>query len=219
MRVLQVTTNVRHVARLVAIVALTILEDNDVSTIIPIKLTEDIVHVESPIVSIGRHLDWVLGLGEVLNQLLGHDNLGLEGLILLLELLLAGDVIDRLFNLLAHLRALLDPFSLGLEPLPLLFLALGLLIGLFAPLFLLKGLALLAQLLLILEIFGLLEQSGPLNLILLLQEPLFSLFLLLGKLSLFFLHGLTLESLPLDALLSLAGLPRLSLLLLLGDCT
>lgn len=87
--VLKITTNVSHVACLVTVVSLTILENNDVATVVSVELTQDIVHIERPVVSIRGHLDRVFWLLEVLDELLGHDNFSFKSLIFLLKLLLA----------------------------------------------------------------------------------------------------------------------------------
>jgi hypothetical protein len=115
------------------------------------------------------------------------------------------------------LSALFNPASFCLKPLALLFLALSLLFGLFAPFFLLEGLALLSQLLLILKFFGFFQQSGPLKFILLLQESLFGFPLLLCQISLFFLHCLTFKALSFNSIFSFSRLSLLSLIFLLGN--
>ena len=143
--VLQVTSDVCLVACLVTVVALTILEDNDVSTVIAIKLTEDVVDVEGAVVSIGRHLHGVSRLVEVLNQLLRHHNFSLQSFIFLLKLLLT----DR-FHILRHLSASLNATSLIFKLLALSFLSLGLLFGLLTALLGFELLSLLPQLLLVL---------------------------------------------------------------------
>ena len=56
---------------------MTVLEDNDVATLVAIKLTKDIVDVERAIVGVRWHLDRVSWLVEVLDQVLRHHNLRL----------------------------------------------------------------------------------------------------------------------------------------------
>lgn len=75
--VLEVTTNVSLLSSLVNVVALTILEDNDIASLITVKLSEDIVDVKSAGIGVGRHLHRVCRLVEVLDQVLRHDNLSL----------------------------------------------------------------------------------------------------------------------------------------------
>ena len=111
--ILQITSNVSRVASLIAIISLTILKNDDVSTVISVELTQDVVDVESPIVSIRWHLDWVLLLTKVLDQLLRHEDFGLKSLILFLELLLTEHILNSFLLFLAHLSATLDASSLG----------------------------------------------------------------------------------------------------------
>lgn len=68
-------------ASLVKIVAMAILKNDDVATIVSVKLSQDIVDVECSTVSIWRILDRVGLFVKVLNQLLGHHNFVLQLLI------------------------------------------------------------------------------------------------------------------------------------------
>ena len=147
---------------------------------------------------------------EVLDQLLGHDDLSFESLILFLKFLLC----DRLVR---HLGAILDSASLFLQTLSL-SLELGRLVkSSLLTLLLLECLTLLAKLLLLLELLSLLEQFGSLQVIFLGKKPILGLFLLSGKLSFLSLHCLTLKSLSLETLLHLTSLLRLSFLFPAGD--
>jgi len=67
LRVLQVTSDIRGMSSLVAIISLTILEYDDITTIISIQFAKDIVHVESSVVCVRRHLHWMLVFAKVLD--------------------------------------------------------------------------------------------------------------------------------------------------------
>lgn len=88
--VLEVTANVSLLASLVNVVALTILEHNNVATLIAVQLTQDVIDVEGAVVGVGRHLYGMSWLVKVLDQVLRHHNLSLEGLLFLLLLFLLG---------------------------------------------------------------------------------------------------------------------------------
>jgi len=85
---LEITANVSRLTSLITVVALTILKDNDVATVVSIKFTKDVIDVECTAFSIGRHFDGVGGLGKVLDQLLRHHNFSLKSFILFFKFLL-----------------------------------------------------------------------------------------------------------------------------------
>ena len=86
--VLQITSLVSRLASLVAEVALAVLEHDNVASVVPVQLSEYVVDIESSALSVGGHLDWVLGLVEVLQRILAHDDLSLLAIVFFLELLL-----------------------------------------------------------------------------------------------------------------------------------
>ena len=100
--VCQVTANVRWMASLVAIVAMTILENNNVTTIVSVKLSQDIIDVESSVISVRRNLDRVSLLVKVLNQLLRHHNFMFQLFIIFIRSLF------RLCNLIYNIVCTLD---------------------------------------------------------------------------------------------------------------
>ena len=210
--VLQVAPDICLVTCLVAIVPLTILEDYNVSTVIAVQFTKDVVDVEGAVIGIGWHLHRVSRLVKVLNQLLRHHNFSLQSLIFLFKLFLT----DR-FHFLRHLGASFYASSLILEFLAFSFLSLGLLFGLLATLLSLEFLSLFAQLLLVLELFSLLEQLGAHEFVLFHHELLLGLLLLASQFCLLLIHGFALEPFSLQALLQLTRLSCLTLLFFAGD--
>jgi hypothetical protein len=71
---LQVTTRVGGVALLVLIVTLTVLEHNDIALIITVKISKNIVDIESTVILVGRNLHNIL-LAKVLQQVIVlHDD-------------------------------------------------------------------------------------------------------------------------------------------------
>jgi len=89
-------------ASLVAIVAMTILENNNVTTIVSVKLSQDIIDVESSVISVRRNLDRVSLLVKVLNQLLRHHNFMFQLFIIFIRSLF------RLWNLIYNIVCTLD---------------------------------------------------------------------------------------------------------------
>ena len=190
---------------------MTVLEDNDVATLIAIKLTKNIIHVEGAIVGTGWHLDWVGWLSEVLDQVLRHHDLRFESLFFLARFLSNGDwrggtLLNSLFNrlnvLLAqhfvrHLR--LSVFALRCFPRPL-----GLLLG---------------NASLALKLLSLGKKLGSLELVLFFLEFGCSLGLSAFKILPLSLQTLAFKALTLDAFLGLAQLLQplgLSFLVLCG---
>ena len=172
--ILKITSDVGGVTSLVTAVTLVVLENNNVATIITVKLTQDVIDVESAMVSIWRHLDWMSRLVEVLDQLLRHNDLSFESLIVLFFLLLLTD------DFLGHLSSSLNTSGLLLKSSLFSFLSSCLLLSLLASLLLFKELSLLSESLLLLELLSLSENSGSLELILFSCESLFC-FLLLAS--------------------------------------
>ena len=70
LRVGQVASNVGRLAQFIDVIALIVLEDDDVSSIVPIELSQDVMHVERPIVSVRGHVNWMLLLFKVLNRVI-----------------------------------------------------------------------------------------------------------------------------------------------------
>ena len=68
-------------ACLVDILSSGILKDNDIATVVSVKLTEDIMYVEGPAIGVWRHLNWMVRLTEVLKRLSRHHDLCLKSLI------------------------------------------------------------------------------------------------------------------------------------------
>ena len=85
---MQITSLVSRLASLVAEVALAVLEHENVASVVPVQLSEYVVDIESSALSVGGHLDWVLGLVEVPQRILAHDDLSLLAIVFFLELLL-----------------------------------------------------------------------------------------------------------------------------------
>ena len=190
---------------------MTVLEDNDVATLVAIKLTEDIVDVERAMVSAGWHLDRVSWLVEVLDQVLRHHDLRLQSLFFLTRFLsnrdwrsgtLLNSILDGLDVLLAqhfvcHLRC--SVFTLSF---------LSRLLGL------LLGNASLA-----LKLLSLGEKLGSLELVLFFLEFGCSLGLSAFKILPLLLQTLAFKAFTLDAFLGLAQLLQplgLSFLVLCG---
>mmetsp|Transcript_13465 Transcript_13465/g.18429 ORF Transcript_13465/g.18429 Transcript_13465/m.18429 type:complete len:311 (-) Transcript_13465:4071-5003(-) len=94
--VLQVAAYIRRLPSLVDVVTLTILEDNDVATLIAIELAQDVVYVKGAMVGIRGHLHWVCWLVEVLDKVLRHDDFSLEGLLFFAQFLLTRQPIRHL---------------------------------------------------------------------------------------------------------------------------
>ena len=82
--VCQIATLVRRMACLVYIISFVILEDKDITTIVSVKLAENIINVEGPMISIRRHLNRMVRLAEILKRLCRHHDLCFEGLIFFL---------------------------------------------------------------------------------------------------------------------------------------
>ena len=80
-RILQITTHICRMTCLVDILSLCILKDNDIATIVSVKLTKNVMYVEGPIIGIWRHLDWMVRLTEILKWLSRHHNFCLKSLI------------------------------------------------------------------------------------------------------------------------------------------
>ena len=146
----EVTSDVCGMARLVPIVPLTILKDNDVASFVPIELSKNVVDVESSVVGIRWHFHWVGWLVEVLNQLLRHHNFSLKCLIFLFDILLRN-------NISRHLGSILDSSGLLFQPSSFFLLPLCLFFSVSATLLFLKGCTLLPELLLLFELLCLLE--------------------------------------------------------------
>ena len=170
--ILKITSDVGGMTSLVKAVALVVLKNDYVATIITVKLTQDVIDVESTMVSIWRHLDWMSRLIEVLDQLLRHDDLSFKSLIILIFLLLLTD------DFLGHLSTSLNTSGLLLKSPLFSFLSGCFLLSFLAPLLLLKELSLLSESLLLLELLSFSENSGSFKLIFFSCESLFCLLLL-----------------------------------------
>lgn len=109
---MKVTTDVGCLSCLVAVVALTILENNDIATVVSVELSQNVIHIERPVVRIWWHLNWMGRLSKVLDQLLRHHNFSLKGLVLFFKFLLAD-------GLLGHLSAGFNSTGLFFETLAL----------------------------------------------------------------------------------------------------
>ena len=73
--VLQVTAFISWLSCFVDRVTLTIFEYDDVASVIPIKLTKNVIDIECSVVSIRWHLNWMVLLVEIFKMLLAHNDL------------------------------------------------------------------------------------------------------------------------------------------------
>ena len=91
--VLEIAAHIRPLTGLVHVMAFAILKDDNVASLVSVELSQDVAHVEGSVVRVRWHLHRMKRLGEVLDKLLGHHDLSLEGLILFEQLLLAKDIL------------------------------------------------------------------------------------------------------------------------------
>lgn len=82
--VIKITTLVCRLTCLVYIISLIVLEDDDIATIVSIKLAKNIIYVEGPIIGIWRHLNRMGRLTEILKRLSRHHDLCLKSFIFFL---------------------------------------------------------------------------------------------------------------------------------------
>lgn len=66
----QVTSNVRQLSGLIDVVTLIIFEDNNISTVVSIKFSKDIIDIKSPIFSVRRHLNWMVWFVKILDHII-----------------------------------------------------------------------------------------------------------------------------------------------------
>ena len=152
--VLQITTDVGCLSCLVTVVALTILEHNDVATVVSVELSQNVIHIERPVVCIGWHLNWMGRFCKVLNQLLRHHNFSLKGLVLFFKFLFAD-------SFLGHLSAGFNSTGLLFKSLALCLLPGSFLCSSNTSLFSLESFSFLPKLLLFLEFFSLFQEFTP----------------------------------------------------------
>ena len=69
-RVGQVTSNIRQLSGLIDVVTLIIFKDNNISTVVSIKFSKDIIDIKSPIFSVRRHFHWMVWFIEILDRII-----------------------------------------------------------------------------------------------------------------------------------------------------
>ena len=75
--VCQVTTYIGKLSSLVNMVALTVIKHDNIATVVTVELTQDIMHVKVPLLSIRGNLNRMVLLLEVLDRVLVHLDSGL----------------------------------------------------------------------------------------------------------------------------------------------